>query len=108
MSERDSRRETSREVRDEPGWFERDGVLFDEPQYSFPLLALLARIASQHGNTLHVVDIGGWGQSPDSRQVFHEEGWRAALAPMARALVIDPVAQDVEPGVRLPAGTTAA
>ncbi|WP_328388288.1 alpha/beta fold hydrolase [Nocardia sp. NBC_00416] len=36
------------------------------------------------------------------RQVFRADGWRAALAPMARTLGIDPARQDAEPGVRLP------
>lgn len=39
------------------------------------------------------------------QQVFHAEGWQAALAPMARVLGINPVDQDVEPGVRLPSIT---
>ncbi|MFE3544136.1 alpha/beta fold hydrolase [Nocardia sp. NPDC059177] len=33
--------------------------------------------------------------------VFHAEGWQAALAPMVRTLGIDPVHQDIEPGVQL-------
>ncbi|UGT61986.1 alpha/beta fold hydrolase [Nocardia asteroides] len=39
------------------------------------------------------------------QQVFHAEGWRAALAPVARTLGIDPACQEVEPGIRLPAIT---
>ncbi|QDP98933.1 alpha/beta hydrolase [Microlunatus elymi] len=39
------------------------------------------------------------------QQVFHAEGWQAALAPMARTLGINPADQTIEPGVRLPAFT---
>ncbi|MFC8525784.1 hypothetical protein [Nocardia sp. NPDC057227] len=39
------------------------------------------------------------------QQVFHAEGWRAALAPVARSLGIDPIGQDIEPEIRLPALT---
>ncbi len=38
--------------------------------------------------TTHVVDIGGWGQSPDSRQVFHE-GLFLPLLPLVREGVFD-------------------
>ncbi|WP_405492461.1 alpha/beta fold hydrolase [Nocardia sp. NBC_00511] len=34
--------------------------------------------------------------------VFHTDGWRAALAPMARTLGINPADQEVEPDVHLP------
>lgn len=39
--------------------YERDSVLFDEIQYSWPLLAALLWIASQNGNRLNLVDFGG-------------------------------------------------
>jgi putative methyltransferase (TIGR04325 family) len=39
--------------------YERDSVLFDEIQYSFPALAALLYIASRNGNKLTVVDFGG-------------------------------------------------
>lgn len=39
--------------------YERDSVLFDEAQYSWPLLAGLLWIASLHGNRLNLVDFGG-------------------------------------------------
>jgi len=39
--------------------YERDSVLFDEVHYSWPLLAGLLWIASQNGNRLSVLDIGG-------------------------------------------------
>ncbi len=52
--------------------------------------------------TTHVVDIGGWGQSPDGRQVFHEglfipllplvreNAWDESLMRMVRANVREP------------------
>ena len=39
--------------------FERDSMLFDEPQYSFPILAALLRAASLGADPLEVVDFGG-------------------------------------------------
>jgi putative methyltransferase (TIGR04325 family) len=39
--------------------YERDSVLFDEIQYSWPLLAGLLWIATQKGNRLSLVDFGG-------------------------------------------------
>lgn len=39
--------------------YERDSVLFDEPQYSWPLLAGLLWIASLNGNRLNLIDFGG-------------------------------------------------
>ena len=39
--------------------YERDSVLFDEVQYSWPLLAGLLWIASRNGNRLNLVDFGG-------------------------------------------------
>lgn len=39
--------------------FERDSLLFDRIEYSFPLLACLFRIAAAQDNTLSVVDYGG-------------------------------------------------
>lgn len=39
--------------------YERDSVLFDKVQYSWPLLAALLWIASQNGNQLNLVDFGG-------------------------------------------------
>ena len=37
------------------------------------------------------------------QDVFHEQGWRAALAPMAKTLGIDPANQQAEPDAVLPA-----
>lgn len=39
--------------------FERDSVLFDEIQYSFPVLAGVLRAAAEDGNRLSVLDFGG-------------------------------------------------
>jgi putative methyltransferase (TIGR04325 family) len=39
--------------------YERDSVLFDEVQYSWPLLAALLWTASRKGNRLNLVDFGG-------------------------------------------------
>jgi putative methyltransferase (TIGR04325 family) len=39
--------------------FERDSVLFDKPEYSFPVLSGLLRAAVIHGGRLSVVDVGG-------------------------------------------------
>jgi putative methyltransferase (TIGR04325 family) len=39
--------------------YERDGVVFDKPEYSYPLLALLLRAASEKNNKLTVLDFGG-------------------------------------------------
>lgn len=39
--------------------YERDSVLFDEIQHSFPLLAGLLRAAVEDGNRLNVLDFGG-------------------------------------------------
>jgi putative methyltransferase (TIGR04325 family) len=39
--------------------YERDSVLFDKIQYSWPLLAGLLWIASQKGNRLNLLDFGG-------------------------------------------------
>jgi putative methyltransferase (TIGR04325 family) len=37
----------------------RDGVAFDEMQFSFPVMAALARLGHQRAGGLHVVDLGG-------------------------------------------------
>jgi N-methylhydantoinase B/oxoprolinase/acetone carboxylase alpha subunit len=46
------------------------------------------RLVALFSCTTHVVDIGGWGQSPDSRQVFHE-GLFLPLLPLVREGVMD-------------------
>lgn len=39
--------------------YERDSVIFDKKQYSWPVLASLLWIASKNGNKLNVLDFGG-------------------------------------------------
>ncbi len=39
--------------------YERDSVIFDKIQYSFPLLASLSAVASKSGNRLDLIDFGG-------------------------------------------------
>jgi putative methyltransferase (TIGR04325 family) len=39
--------------------YERDSVIFDEIHYSFPLLAGLQKVASEHNSKLSVIDFGG-------------------------------------------------
>ena len=46
-------------VKNKEAVYERDSVLFDKVQYSWPLLACLLWIASQKGNRLNLVDFGG-------------------------------------------------
>jgi putative methyltransferase (TIGR04325 family) len=51
--------------------FERDGVLFDEVQRAWPVLACLLWIASQRQGRLHVLDFGGsLGSSYRQHQSF--------------------------------------
>lgn len=46
-------------VRDGRGAFERDGVVFPEPELPFPLLAALLRTAARSDGQLRVLDFGG-------------------------------------------------
>ena len=39
--------------------YERDSVLFDKPEYSWPLLATLLKISVENNNTLNILDFGG-------------------------------------------------
>ncbi len=39
--------------------FERDSVIFDKPEYSWPLLAMLLKIAMEKDNVLNLLDFGG-------------------------------------------------
>lgn len=39
--------------------FERDSVLFNEPEYNWPLVAALFYIASKNKNKLEIIDFGG-------------------------------------------------
>lgn len=47
------------QVRDGHAAYERDAVLFREPDHALPLLAGLLRAAAENGNALSVVDFGG-------------------------------------------------
>ena len=47
------------EVRAGRAVFERDGVLFQEPDHRWPLLACLLHVAVQRGGQLRVLDFGG-------------------------------------------------
>lgn len=51
--------ESTRLVRSREAVFERDSVLFPAPQYPYPLLVGLLRVAAKHGGCLSVVDFGG-------------------------------------------------
>ena len=46
--------------------FERDSVLFQDPQYNCPLMALLLRAALENEGRLSVLDFGG-ARNPDSQ-----------------------------------------
>jgi len=52
-------RDALRQVRDGAAVYERDSVLFDKIEYSWPLLSALLWIASREGNHLDVIDFGG-------------------------------------------------
>jgi putative methyltransferase (TIGR04325 family) len=52
-------REATLKVRDGKARYERDSVLFDEVQHSFPVLAGLLRVASENAGRLSVLDYGG-------------------------------------------------
>lgn len=49
----------TREVVEGRARFERDSVLFQRPEFRFPVVAALLRQASLHGSRLNVVDFGG-------------------------------------------------
>ncbi len=51
--------DAARKVRDGLAVYERDSVIFDEIEYSFPLLAALLYVASRNGGRLTVLDFGG-------------------------------------------------
>ncbi|WP_274649493.1 methyltransferase, TIGR04325 family [Paenibacillus humicola] len=52
-------KEATLKVKSGEAAFERDSVLFDKIQHSYPLLAYLLMIATEHGNKLNVLDLGG-------------------------------------------------
>lgn len=50
---------------------ERDGVLFDAVEYSWPVIAALMKAAKDSGNTLNVIDFGGgFGSSYYQSRLF--------------------------------------
>jgi putative methyltransferase (TIGR04325 family) len=52
-------RNSSLKVKNDEAVYERDSVLFDKIQYSWPLLAALLRVATLNNHKLHVMDFGG-------------------------------------------------
>lgn len=52
-------RRAMQKVRDGEAVYERDSIIFDEIQHSFPLLAGLLRVATANENLLSVLDFGG-------------------------------------------------
>ena len=59
------------QVKESQAVYERDSVLFDKTQYSWPLLAGLLRIAALNKNRLSVLDFGGsLGSSYYQNKVF--------------------------------------
>ena len=46
-------------VRDSQTGYERDSVIYNKIQYSYPVLAGLMLVASKHNNNLNVLDFGG-------------------------------------------------
>lgn len=52
-------KESSELVKSGKAVYERDSVLFDTIQYSFPLLSSLLYIASKNNNKLNIIDFGG-------------------------------------------------
>jgi putative methyltransferase (TIGR04325 family) len=50
---------SARKVRDGTAAYERDSVLFNRIEYSFPVLATLLRAAIDNGGALTVIDFGG-------------------------------------------------
>lgn len=47
------------QVRDNEKLFIRDGIVFSKPQYSFPALAAILKVALENNQTLTVLDFGG-------------------------------------------------
>ncbi|UCG28694.1 MAG: methyltransferase, TIGR04325 family [Bacteroidales bacterium] len=52
-------KEATEKVRDGTAAYERDSVLFDEIQYSYPFLATLMFVAAKNKGKLNVLDFGG-------------------------------------------------
>lgn len=55
----EKQRAAARKVRDGEAVFERDSVLFDRIQYSFPMLAALLLAAGLNRDKLTILDFGG-------------------------------------------------
>jgi putative methyltransferase (TIGR04325 family) len=51
--------DASLKVRNGSALYERDSVVFDKIEYSWPVLSALLWIASRNGNRLNIVDFGG-------------------------------------------------
>lgn len=73
-------RQASMQVKTGAAVFERDSVLFDHVQHSFPVLAGLLRVATENGNHLSVLDFGGslgssYFQCRDFLSVVDELQW---------------------------------
>ena len=69
-------RQAALSVRNGDAVFERDSVLFDRPDYNWPLLANLNWVAARSGGTLNVLDFGGalgstWFQNRQFLEAFN-------------------------------------
>jgi putative methyltransferase (TIGR04325 family) len=67
-------------VRDGNAAYERDSVLYDEIQYSFPVLSGLLWVAAQNNDRLNVLDFGGafgstYYQNKKFLDTIHEVNW---------------------------------
>jgi putative methyltransferase (TIGR04325 family) len=76
----------ARAVRDGRAAYERDSVLFERREYSYPLLAALLRAAAAGGNRLSVLDFGGslgssYFQCRDFLSVVGELAWNIVEQP---------------------------
>lgn len=70
-------------IRDGKAVYERDSVLFDTVQYSWPLLAGLLLVATQRENKLHLIDFGGsLGSS-----YFQNRGFLSCLSEMRWSII---------------------
>jgi putative methyltransferase (TIGR04325 family) len=52
-------KESAKKVKNGSAAYERDSVLFDEVEYSWPLVACLQNVALNHNNSIHLLDFGG-------------------------------------------------
>jgi putative methyltransferase (TIGR04325 family) len=51
--------EALQKVKDGEATFERDSVLFDKPEYNWPLISALLYVAANHEGKLEIIDFGG-------------------------------------------------